>query len=80
MPTFSFDVSGMTCGGCTASVQRALTKLDGVSQVGVTLTPGVVTVVADLGQVTPSQIGAAITKLGFPAKLRHDGQGEKVLP
>jgi copper chaperone len=31
--TLSFDVNGMTCGGRTGSVQRALGKLDGVSQV-----------------------------------------------
>ena len=32
MQTLSFDVCGMTCGGCTASVQRALSKINGVSQ------------------------------------------------
>ena len=34
MQTLSFDVSGMTCGGCTGSVQRALSKIDGVSHAG----------------------------------------------
>ena len=37
MQTLSFDVSGMTCGGCTGSVQRTLSKLDGISQAEVTL-------------------------------------------
>ena len=32
MQTLSFDVSGMTCGGCTGSVKRALSKTCGVSQ------------------------------------------------
>ena len=32
MQSLSFDVSGMTCGGCTGSVQRALSKIDDVSQ------------------------------------------------
>jgi hypothetical protein len=38
MQTFKFDISGMTCGGCTT-------------------------------RVTPVQFEAAITSLGYPAKL-----------
>lgn len=70
MQNLSFDVSGMTCGGCTGSVQRTLSKIDGVSQAEVTLRPGVATVVIDLDRVTPSQIEAAITGLGYQAKAR----------
>jgi copper chaperone len=70
MQTLSFDVSGMTCGGCTGSVQRALSKLDGVSQAEVTLSPGMATVQADPARVTPAQIESAIASLGYPAKLR----------
>ena len=76
MQTLSFDVSGMTCGGCTGSVQRTLSKLDGVSHVEVTLRPGVATVLADPARVTSAQIESAITGLGYPAKARpaeHDG-------
>ena len=68
MQTLSFDVSGMTCGGCTGSVQRALSKIDGVVQADVTLRPGVATVVVDTARVTPGQLEAAITRLGYPAK------------
>ena len=70
MQTHSFDVSGMTCGGCTGSVQRALTQIDGVSHVEVTLRPGVATVVTDPARVTAAQIESAITRLGYPAKTR----------
>lgn len=73
MQTLSFDISGMTCGGCTSSVHRALSKLDGVSQVGVTLSPAMATVVADLNRVTPAQIESAITELGYRAKARPAG-------
>ena len=75
MQTLSFDVSGMTCGGCTGSVQRALSKINGVSQADVTLRPGVATVVVDAARVTPDQLEAAITKLGFPAKARTAEHG-----
>ena len=70
MQSLSFDVSGMTCGGCTGSVQRSLSKIDGVSHAEVTLRPGVATVVVDPARVTPAQIESAITRLGFPAKAR----------
>ena len=80
MQTLSFDVSGMTCGGCTGSVQRTLSKLDGISQAEVTLSPGVATVVADPARVTPAQIELAITQLGYPAKVRPAAQGEKAPP
>lgn len=70
MRTLSFDVGGMTCGGCTGSVQRALSKLDGVSHVEVTLRPGIATVVADPTRVTAALIESAIAKLGYAVKAR----------
>ena len=69
MQTLKFDVHGMTCGGCTASVQRALSKIDGVSHVDVALSPGSATLEADTSCVTPGQIEAAISSLGYQAKL-----------
>lgn len=80
MQTYSFDVSGMTCGGCTGSVQRALSKIDGVSRVDVTLHPGVASVEADPERVTSAQIQAAITGLGYPATARPAAHGEHAAP
>ena len=80
MQTLSFDVSGMTCGGCTGSVQRALSKLDGVSHAEVTLRPGVATVSADPSRVTPAQIESAITQLGYSAKVRPAAHDERAQP
>ncbi|WP_029524205.1 heavy-metal-associated domain-containing protein [Polaromonas glacialis] len=69
MQTLKFDVHGMTCGGCSGSVQRALSKIDGVSHVDVTLRPGAATLEADTTRVTTTQIEAAISSLGYQAKL-----------
>ncbi len=80
MRSFSFDVSGMTCRGCTGSVQRALSKIDGVSHAEVTLQPGVASVVADPERVTAAQIEAAITGHGYPAKARPAAHGEHASP
>ena len=76
MQTFSFDVSGMTCGGCTGSVQRALSKIDGVSHAEVTLHPGGASVLADPERVTSAQIESAIKALGYPAKVRATPQAQ----
>ena len=70
MLTLNFDINGMTCGGCTSSVQRALSKLDGVSHAEVTLHPGSATVAVDPARVSPTQIQVAIIHLGYSAKVR----------
>ena len=75
MQTLSFDISGMTCGGCTGSVQRTLSKLDGISHAEVTLHLGVATVSADPSRVTPAEIESAISGLGYLAKARPVAQG-----
>ena len=73
MQKLKFDIHGMTCGGCTSSVQRVLSKIDGVSHVDVSLRPGTATLDADTTRVTPGQIEAAIRGLGYQAKLQSDG-------
>ena len=77
MQTLNFDVSGMTCGGCTGSVQRTLSKIDGVSHAEVSLNPGAASVLADPERVTSAQIEAAITGLGYPAKARPVAQSRQ---
>ena len=70
MQMLKYDVRGMTCGGCTGSVTRVLSKLDGVSNVEVSLTPGTATMQADPSRVTAARIQSAITALGYEATLR----------
>ena len=77
MHTMTFDIQGMTCGGCLGSVQRALGQLDGVSSVGLSLKPGTAIVQADPARVTPVQIESAIAGLGFEAKVRAADASEK---
>ena len=66
----TFDIHGMSCGGCVGSVKRALQKVDGVSDVEVSLNPGQAIVNADVSLASAAQILAAITKLGYHANLR----------
>ena len=70
MQSMTFDIHGMTCGGCVGSVKRALQKVDGVSDVDVSLNPGQAIVNADASLASAAQVLAAITKLGYHANLR----------
>lgn len=70
MQTMHFDIHGMTCEGCTGSVKRVLSQLDGVSHVDVTLLPGTATVQADPERITAAHIARVITGLGYIAAFR----------
>ena len=72
MQTFRFDIYGMTCGGCAAGVRRAVSALDGVEQVEVTINPGIATVQADPSRVTARQVMSAISGLGHLAKVHRE--------
>ncbi|TNE85757.1 MAG: heavy-metal-associated domain-containing protein [Deltaproteobacteria bacterium] len=63
--TRTYDVTGMTCGGCQRSVERVVGKLDGVLAVRVDLATGKVEVD---GNTDGQTVIAAIEKAGFEAK------------
>ncbi len=70
MEIFKLDVKGMSCGGCTSSVQRAISGLDGVKKVEVTLQPGSATVEADPARVTAQEIVSTLAAMGYEARER----------
>ena len=61
-------VTGMTCSACSAHVDKAVRKLDGVTEVNVNLLGGAMTVDWD-GGLTADQIIAAVDKAGYGASL-----------
>jgi copper chaperone len=65
METISLNVQGMTCGGCVASVTRVLKAVPGVSDVAVTLQPGVATVTFDSARTGTASLRAAIEEAGY---------------
>lgn len=58
------SVPDMTCGHCKASVEKALSALDGVHNVSVDLPTKKVTVQAD-AQVGFGQLAQALDEIGF---------------
>ncbi|HEY9053360.1 MAG TPA: heavy metal translocating P-type ATPase, partial [Rectinemataceae bacterium] len=62
-------VGGMTCASCSAAVERAVRKIDGVKSVSVNLATEKASIAYDAELVRLSQIKAAIRKAGYEPKI-----------
>ena len=69
MEKASFDVGGMSCGGCVANVKRVLEALPGVKQVSVTLDPGRADVDYDPSRVKAEAFYDAVRSAGYDVAL-----------
>lgn len=67
-----FDIEGMSCAACSAAVERAVSKLDGVSIAQVNLLAKLLTAEFDEAKVSPERICAAVERAGFTATLHED--------
>jgi len=63
MKTVQYNLQGMTCGGCVNSVQRVLSKLEGVE--GSKVEIGKVLVTFDPSSISQTAIQEALNKTGF---------------
>jgi copper chaperone CopZ len=63
--TLKMNVSGMTCGNCSRSVERKLAATPGVSKATVDLVNASATVEYDAAVVKPEALAAAVRQLGF---------------
>ena len=69
------EIEGMKCGGCVHAVERRLTEQPGVSGVAVNLLTRTASVGLDPHRPADSrQLTAALQTIGFPARLRDQGQ------
>ena len=62
-----FDVTGMSCAACSAAVERAVNKLEGVDAAQVNLLANSMQVEYDEAAVTEADICAAVEKAGYGA-------------
>lgn len=71
----TIPIEGMTCAACSRAVERALEKVDGVSQVSVNLATNKAKVEYDPEKVRPSQLNESIIKAGYkPLDIESEGQ------
>lgn len=62
MSETTYQVTGMTCQHCVASVTEEVGEVEGVTEVKVDLPTGAVTVVGDAGR---DQVRAAVEEAGY---------------
>lgn len=60
-----FSLEGLTCGGCKASVEKAVNAIDGVDTATVELVPGGISRLAVSGSASPSAVRDAVTSAGY---------------
>ena len=73
----TYEISGMHCAACSASVERVTRKLPGVNRSEVNLTTGILSIEYDEGQTSPADIVKKVEKAGFGCKSRTE---EKAAP
>lgn len=69
MNVWNLKVTGMSCGGCAASVKRAVASLDPAAQVDVDLNRGHVQVHTQQQQ---AEIETKIRSLGYGVTVAHE--------
>ena len=73
----TFNVTGMTCSACSAHVEKAVGKLEGVSAVSVNLLSNSMQVNYDETAVSADGIIAAVTASGYGASLPQKAGDKK---
>lgn len=64
-----FNIKGMTCAACQASITKAMQKLDGVQDVNVSLLSNQMTLSYDNKKINENDIISRVEKLGYKASL-----------
>lgn len=72
----TFDVTGMTCAACSARVEKASNKVEGVQQATVNLLKNSMEVEYDGNPATIAAICAAVEKAGYGAAPRVDASAQ----
>ncbi len=67
METTTFNIGGMTCMGCVASVTRVLKAAPGVADAQVTLTPAQARVQFDAALTSMEKLKSAVEEAGYDA-------------
>lgn len=71
-----FNVTGMTCSACSAHVENAVKKVDGVQSVSVSLLTNSMVVDYDERKTNDNSIVTAVQKAGYGAEVNGGNQGK----
>lgn len=76
--TYVIDVDGMTCSSCSAALEHALKKAEGISSVNINLVTNTATVEVDPRKIKLSEILEIIQDTGYHGALHVERQEETV--
>lgn len=71
-----FDIGGMTCAACSGRIEKVLNRKDGVINATVNLATSVASVEFD-ESIKPDDIIAAITSIGYSARIHSDAPSDE---
>jgi mercuric ion binding protein len=69
--TVTLSVPGMTCAACPITVKKALSKVEGVSQVDVTFEKREAVVTFDDAKADAQKLTKATEDAGYPSSVKH---------
>ncbi len=72
-----FNVTGMTCSACSARVEKAVTKLDGIGNVSVNLLTNSMRAEFDESVLTTDNIIDAVVKAGYGASVAGNSEASQ---
>ncbi len=72
MKKIKFDIQGMTCSSCSAHVERAVKKLNGIQRVNVNLLSNNMIVEYDENQINNQNIIQTVIDAGYSAKVSNE--------
>ena len=75
-----FDVTGMTCSACSAHVEKAVRKLEGIHTVSVNLLQNSMVVEYDEDSLTTEEIITAVRSGGYGASLQGANKSASAEP
>ena len=73
----TLGVEGMSCAACSAAVERALSRMEGVRTASVNLTTNRASIEYDAGVVTLAQIKKAITDAGYTPRMEEEARDKQ---
>ena len=75
----TFPVKGMHCASCVQVIERAVRKIDGVTNCNVNLATEQATVTYNKNKVTKNDIASAVSNVGYKALVDEEIKGEEEL-
>ena len=72
----TFSIKGMHCASCVLILERALKKVDGVSEANVNLATTRATVTYDPQKVTNDHLASAVANVGYEAMVNEELKSE----